>query len=57
MSYNVNESRLTTDELMNVLLEERNLTGFLRSNNTEIGLPSFSEYLEKLRQAEGSFVR
>ena len=53
MSYNVNESRLTTDELMNVLLEERNPTGFLRSNNTEIGLPSFREYLEKLRHAKG----
>ena len=53
MSYNVNESRLTTEELMNVLMEERNLSGFLHSNDTEIGLPSFSEYLEKLRKVKG----
>lgn len=53
MSYNVNESRLTTEELMNVLLEERNLSGFLHSNDTEIGLPAFSDYLEKLRKVKG----
>lgn len=53
MSYNVTESRLTTEELMKVLMEERNLSGFLHSNDTEIGLPAFSEYLEKLRKAKG----
>lgn len=53
MSYNVIESRLTTEELMKVLMEERNLSGFLHSNDTEIGLPAFSEYLEKLRKAKG----
>ena len=53
MSYNVTESRLSTEELMNVLLEEHSLTGFLHSNDTEIGLPSFSEYLGKLQKAKG----
>ena len=53
MSYNVNESRLTTEELMNVLMEERSLSGILHSNDTEIGLPTFSEYLEKLRKVKG----
>lgn len=47
------EHRIDTEKLMQLLMKDRSFSSFMASNAAEMGGPSFEEYLEELRQKKG----
>ena len=49
----MNEQRIKTEELMELLMKDRSLSSFLGSNAGELGQAPFHEYLRSLQQKKG----
>lgn len=49
----MNEHRISTEKLMQLLMKEHSLQRFMRSNSGEIGTPSFDEYIRGLQCEKG----
>lgn len=49
----MDEHRIDTEKLMQLLMKDRSFQSFMASNEGELGGPSFEEYLEELRRKKG----
>ena len=49
----MDDYRIPTDELMQILMKDRSFQSFMASNKGELGGPSFDEYLAELQKKKG----
>ena len=49
----MDEYRIDTKELMNLLMMSRSLQSIMDSNDAEMGLPSFADHISALQQVKG----